>query len=262
MVGSIDDRYFRTLRNRARELSALARLFRRNLAADMTVLDVGANIGLSTILLARSAKFVFAFEASPRNADYLVRNLELNDISNVKVVRGAVSDTDAVVRIHEARFGAGSHVVSDSHVAGNRVPTIEVPSLTLDGMDLPAIGLMKVDVEGHEPNVLAGARKLLSRDAPLIYTEINAWCLSAFAGHSLGAVVRSLWQTFDVGRVETDGSVSELADAYEFLHDLIVRRGGLSDIVLRPKSGVQMPDLPSLTWPLPALRACAPPTHQ
>jgi hypothetical protein len=76
-----------------------------------------------------------------------------------------------------------------------------------------------IDAEGHDLNVLAGAGRLLARDRPLIYTEVNIWCLSAFAGHSPGALVRKLWEAFEVGKPEKDGQISPLPDAYGFLHD-------------------------------------------
>ena len=252
-TGSPDDPYFQTIEGRAEELSVLAGFIRANVAPGATVIDVGANIGLSTILLARMAKTVFAFEASPKNAAFLQKNLELNRIGNVRVYVNAASHAVGSVRIHEATFGAGSHVVSSAHVAAERLPTVEVACVTLDSIDFPQIDFIKIDAEGHEPNVLAGATSLLRRDAPLVYTEVNAWCLSAFAGHSLGAFVRTLWQRFDVSSCAPDGSLAALPDAYVFLHDLIAKHGGLSDIVIRPKPGAEMPDLPALTWPEPAL---------
>ena len=251
--GAADDPYFQTLESRAQELSTLAAFFRTHVADGAAVIDVGANIGLSTILMARVARTVFAFEASPKNATFLRRNLQLNGIENVRVFGNALSHEPGSVRIHEADFGAGSHVVPSAHLAAGELPTVEIACLTLDSLSLPTIDFIKIDVEGHEPNVLAGARALLRRDAPLIYTEVNAWCLSAFAGHSLGAFVRTLWRCFDVFECAADGSMSELRNAYVFLHELLVRRGGLSDIVIRPKAGAEMPDLPTLTWPAPAL---------
>ena len=252
-IGSPDDPYFQTIAERAEELSILARFIRLNVARDAVVIDVGANIGLSTILMSRLSKTVHAFEASPKNAALLRENLRLNRVSNVYVHADAVSHINGSVRVHEANFGAGSHVVTGGHVAADRVATVEVACVTLDSLNLPRVEFIKIDAEGHEPNVLAGASLLLGRDTPLVYTEVNAWCLSAFAGHSLGAFVRTLWERFEVSECNSDGSIAALPDAYLFLHDLIVKRGGMSDIVIRPKQGAEMPSLPKLTWPEHAL---------
>jgi FkbM family methyltransferase len=254
-AGDPDDPYFQGLEHHAVGLDGLAALVGHHVPRDATVLDVGANIGLSTILLARLTGRVVAFEPSPPNVAFLRRNLELNAIPNVEVVAAAVSDAPGTLRFHVAQFGAGSHVVAAGHVAGQTMPTVDVPAIVLDDQNLPPLAFLKIDAEGHEPNVLAGARALLARDRPLIYTEINVWCLCAFAGHSPGALVRTLWESFEVGTPEPDGHIAPLPDPYAFLHDTIVFHGGLADIALRPRPGAAMPTLPDLAWPVAAVAA-------
>lgn len=255
LAGDPDDPYFRTLEDRAAELEGLAALIDRVVPRDATVVDVGANIGLSTILLARLAGRVVAFEPSPPNAAFLRENLALNGIGNVEVVEAAASDAPGALRFHVARFGAGSHVVSPGHVIEAAIPAVDVPAVPLDERELPPVAFLKIDAEGHEPNVLAGARALLARDRPLVYTEVNIWCLCAFAGHSPGAFVRALWDAFEVHRAGPDGGLVPLPDPYEFLHDTIVHARGIADVVLRPRPGAPMPDLPRLAWPEAARRA-------
>lgn len=255
LEGAVDDPYFQAVEGHTAALDGLAALVARQVPRGSTVIDVGANIGLSTILLARIAERVIAFEPSPLNVAFLRRNLERNGITNVEVHAAAVSDTPGTLRLHVTQFGAGSHVVAAGHVSGGAVPTVDVPAVTLDGTDLPPVAFIKIDAEGHDPDVLAGAGRLLARDRPLVYTEVNIWCLSAFAGHSPGALVRKLWQAFEVGKPEQDGRISPLPDAYGFLHDTIVHAQGIADIVLRPREGVPMPSLAELTWPEPALAA-------
>ena len=255
LEGAADDPYFQNIEAHAAALDSLTALVANQVPRTSTVLDVGANIGLSTILLARAAQRVMAFEPSPANLGFLRRNLASNGITNVEIVAAAVSDQRRTLRFHVAQFGAGSHVVAGGHVQGGSIPAIDVPAITLDDTAPPDVGFIKIDTEGHEPDVLAGARALLARDRPLIYTEINAWCLSAFAGHSLGAFIRTLFRVFDVGTPQADGRVEPLLDGYGFLHDLIVHNKGMADIVLRPRSDVAMPTLPELAWPEPALAA-------
>lgn len=255
LEGAVDDPYFQAIEGQAAALDGLAALIERQIPRSSTVIDVGANIGLSTILLARMTERVIAFEPSPPNVAFLRRNLERNGISNVEVHAAAVSDRPGTLRFHVAQFGAGSHVVAAGHVSSGAIPTVDVPAVTLDGTNLPPIAFVKIDAEGHDPDVLAGAGRLLARDRPLIYTEVNIWCLSAFAGHSPGALVRKLWETFEVSKPEKDGQMSPLPDAYGFLHDTIVHAQGIADIVLRPRKEVPMPSLQELTWPEPALAA-------
>ena len=255
LEGAADDPYFQAVEAQAAALDGLAALVARQVPRGSTVIDVGANIGLSTILLARMTERVIAFEPSPPNVVFLRRNLERNGITNVEVHAEAVSDMPGTLRFHVAQFGAGSHVVAAGHVSSDTMPTVDVPAITLDETDLPPIAFVKIDAEGHDPDVLAGAGRLLARDRPLIYTEVNIWCLSAFAGHSPGALVRKLWEAFEVGKPEKDGQISPLPDAYGFLHDTVVHAQGIADIVLRPREGVPMPSLPELTWPEPAVAA-------
>ena len=258
MEGAADDPYFAALEGHAAGLDGLAALVRQHVPPTASVVDVGANIGLSTILMARLAGHVTAYEPSPPNAAFLRRNLERNGIANVTVRAAAASSEAGTVRFYVAQFGAGSHVVTGGHVAGERIETVDVPAVTLDAAELPSgtpFAFIKVDAEEHEPNVLAGARRLLARDRPLIYTEVNVWCLSAFAGHSPGAFVRTLWQAFEVSRAGADGGTVAIPDAYVFLHDTIALHGGMADIVLRPRAGVAMPSLPELSWPEAAVTA-------
>ncbi len=253
--GAADDPYFQGIEQHALGLDGLAALLASQVPHASTAVDVGANIGLSTILLARAVQRVVAFEPSPTNADYLRRNLASNGISNVEVVVAAVSDRPSTLRFHVAQFGAGSHVVAAGHVLNSSIDTIDVPAVTLDEALAGPVSFVKIDAEGHEPDVLAGARAVLARDRPLIYTEINVWCLSAFAGHSPGAFVRTLFRAFDVGTPLPDGQVVPLPDAYGFLHDLIVHNKGMADICLRPRPDVAMPTLAELAWPEPAVAA-------
>ncbi len=255
LEGAADDPYFQGVEQHASGLDGLAALVAAQVPRASTVVDVGANIGLSTILLARSVQRVIAFEPSPANLQYLRRNLASNGITNVEVVAAAVSDRPSTLRFHVAQFGAGSHVVAAGHVLNDGIATIEVPAVTLDGALTVPVSFIKIDAEGHEPDILAGARAVLERDKPIIYTEINVWCLSAFAGHSPGAFVRTLFRAFDVGTPQPDGTVVPLPDGYGFLHDLIVHNKGMADIVLRPRPNVAMPSLPELAWPEPAVAA-------
>ncbi|GAC1440372.1 MAG: hypothetical protein NVSMB58_37480 [Terriglobales bacterium] len=254
-IGNADDLYFQNLAIHGAGLDALERLVAREVSPAATVLDIGANIGVSTILLARHAAKVIAYEPSPINVRLLRRNLELNSVRNVDVIAAAVSAQQTVLLFHEAEYGAGSHVVTSAHIARERIPIIEIPGVPLDSQALPPIAFIKMDVEGHEPNVLAGAQGLLTRDRPLVYSEFNIWCLSAFAGHSAGAFVRTLWDRFEVYEISSNGQLAPLYDAYLFLHDTIVQHRGIADIVFRPRSNVAMPTLEELAWPEDAVAA-------
>lgn len=71
LEGAADDPYFQAIEGQAAALDSMAALIERQVPSNSTVIDVGANIGLSTILLARMTERVVAFEPSPPNVAFL-----------------------------------------------------------------------------------------------------------------------------------------------------------------------------------------------
>lgn len=138
------------------------------------VVDVGANLGWHTLHAARHphVESVVAFEPDAFNADLLERNLAANDIRNVVVDRRAVAAASGQAALYRYRdTNLGRHSLASDHGYGSR----PVPVTDLDGA-LEGLGqgerpvtLLKIDVEGHEPAVIAGAAKTLARtDAVLL----------------------------------------------------------------------------------------------
>jgi FkbM family methyltransferase len=132
----------------------------------MTFVDVGANIGSHTLNAARlvgAAGSVFAFEADPDTYNLLVRNIELNGLTNIIVKQTCVSDHVGTVSFYKHRDSAKSSIVD----RGEKL-SVTLPSEKLDNM-VPAhtkIDILKVDVEGAELSVLAGARRLFQDQRP------------------------------------------------------------------------------------------------
>ena len=253
IYGDDQDPYYQAVGGHARALDGLANLLNVLPIRNTTAIDVGANIGLSTILMARFAERVISVEPSPANVGYLRQNLSANGITNVEVIAAAASDKPDRLRFHEARFGAGSHVVQAEHLLSASIGTIDVPAVTLDSLARFSIGFIKIDAEGHEPEVLAGARAVLTRDRPAIHAEINVWCLTAFAGHNVGTFISKLWEVFEVSTLEADGSPRRPHDPYSFLHDVIAHKAGVADVLLMPRDDAVFPSLREMTWPKPAL---------
>lgn len=123
-----------------------------------TFVDVGANVGFYAKTMARlggvSDQFcVYAFEANPSTFRRLVQNLP----DNVKAEQFAISDTNGSLDFVE---GGVSHLFHVAH-EGHSGKTVTVPCRRLDACNIQGDALVvKVDVEGHEKQVLAGARAL------------------------------------------------------------------------------------------------------
>ena len=135
--------------------------------------DIGANIGQNVSLMALMAGKrgrAVAFEPGPRAWSILSRNLEAwsqYDLAPIAAVQKAVSSRIGTARLHEY-VDIGQCSLED-HPPGERTPLegsgVEIELTTLDSF-VPSgadVGLIKIDVEGHELSVLEGARRLLEQ---------------------------------------------------------------------------------------------------
>lgn len=135
-------------------------LFRDVCVPGDCAVDVGANIGETTIILSRcvgARGTVYAFEPHPKVFSYLQGNLRLNACRNVLARRVAVGPDAGYVSFLDSKWDDMNRVVSDG--------PIEVECSTLD-RQLPEdarVAFLKIDVEGLEVGVLAGATRTLSQ---------------------------------------------------------------------------------------------------
>jgi FkbM family methyltransferase len=136
--------------------------------------DAGANRGSYTYSLARLTKHVYAYEPNPSMRQLLKRAVG----ENVTVSEVALSDRSgqadfAVPRMEQA-YGnnAGSLEVDQLQTNHNDVIRFTVPTRRLDDENLNNVGFIKIDVEGHERQVLLGAQQLIARDRPVLLMEI------------------------------------------------------------------------------------------
>ena len=140
----------------------------KNLPSGATYLDIGANIGLTAIAgaVARPDLRVVAFEPVPSNTDLLDRNVRANEIANCTVIHSALAEREGQLTMSDD----GPWSVVDISGSG----AVHAPVTTLDKycnwhMGGRRIDLIKIDVEGYEPNVLAGARETITRWSPIIF---------------------------------------------------------------------------------------------
>jgi FkbM family methyltransferase len=132
----------------------------------MVCYDVGANVGFYTLLFSYLAPNgrVVAFEPLGRNATLLRRHIELNHRENVTVLENAVADYDGTARFQEAPSPSMGYLSEQGNLA---VGCRKLDSLI--GAGLPPPGLIKVDVEGAEGAVLAGAAETIRKYSPIIF---------------------------------------------------------------------------------------------
>jgi FkbM family methyltransferase len=134
---------------------------------DEVVFDVGANVGFYTLHAARIMRrgCVYAFEPEPGNFARLRRNCELNGFaSGVKPQMVAVSDKVGAARFFKCERNSGwGNLKGFPDVIDSE---FEVKTTTIDEFCLSEgidrIGFLKIDVEGHEPEVITGAARMLA----------------------------------------------------------------------------------------------------
>jgi FkbM family methyltransferase len=141
-------------------------------------LDVGANIGWYSLILARTARArirILAFEPDPLNFALLSENVRLNGCDAVRPIPKAVADVEGTKTLYRyANKNLGRHSLLPINDKG----TVEVQTVTLDaflareGIDPRRVAFMKVDVEGYEFPVLTGAGKLLET-VPVVLCEYS-----------------------------------------------------------------------------------------
>jgi FkbM family methyltransferase len=145
------------------------------------LLDVGANVGTVCIALTRRGAFAraMAVEPAPQTFRHLVKNVARNGLGDsIRCVNVALSATSGTAEL-EMSTNSGDHRV---RVAGplaveqyheHTRPLIRVPLRRLDdlldehGIARADVGLLWMDVQGHEQHVLEGAPKLLAGNVPL-----------------------------------------------------------------------------------------------
>lgn len=134
----------------------------------MTVIDVGASVGMLSLCFARSVGAsgqVHAFEAEPDYQDLLAKAFALNGVPWVTLHCKAAGREEGRATFHVSPI-AGHSSLYDLPEAGASTKAIDVEVTTLDNAlgDLPAIDLVKIDVEGAELDVLAGMTNVIAKN--------------------------------------------------------------------------------------------------
>lgn len=167
--------------------------------------DVGANRGLYSYWISRSAQHVHAVEPNPLLAEYLRRVAPRTKVTVHECALAAHTGTAHLVldggRDGEARLTNGDQSSADSTIW-------EVETTTLDRLVVDPIGFLKIDAEGHEFEILSGARRHLTESRPVIFVELEE-------RHRSGAVA----ETTDL-----------LLETYRYSSAKFFRRGELLDI--------------------------------
>ena len=135
-------------------------------------IDVGANLGLFTFYLQKYSKYVYAFEPNP----YPLRNLKNLVSENTEVIPIAIGNKNGYLDlfIPKNKKGWSSNGASLKETELNLGIKHSVVSRTLDSLEIENVGLIKIDVEGFEKQVLEGASRTITDFKPNLIIE-NEW---------------------------------------------------------------------------------------
>jgi FkbM family methyltransferase len=190
--------------------------------SDGVYLDIGANIGMTVVPLARSNPRVdcHAFEPEPTNYRNLVRNIRENCSSDkIKTYQVALHKCEAVLpfeittgNLGDQRLHADTAILAKQGEEKRKL--IEVPCKTLDGMAIRKHGRMfvKVDTQGAEPFIVEGGRNTLAQ-ADAILFEWSPY-LTARLNTDPDIVLRFVEDNFKSARIEqTDLRTAQVSES-------------------------------------------------
>jgi len=128
--------------------------------------DIGANLGFFSALAGVKGAKVFAFEPNPLTFNQLNQNLDANNVE-YQLFQIALSDFEGKARLSRGR-GPNPMAKLDEN-GGYRVEVKEG-----DSLDIPKPDVVKIDVEGHELEVLKGIKGILKNTRPVILYEVHS----------------------------------------------------------------------------------------
>jgi FkbM family methyltransferase len=163
-------------------------LFNSILSIDANVIEVGSNIGMHTIPIAKLLKKgkMFCFEPQRIVYQILCGNISINNLTNVYAFNQGCSHQNVNVKIQSGSYDKpwnyGAFSVESGFSAEGSYPEVtsheELELVSIDSLpfinELERIDLLKIDAEGHDENVLDGAKNTIQKHQPFIFIENNS----------------------------------------------------------------------------------------
>jgi FkbM family methyltransferase len=185
---------------------AAQRLMVQHVAPGSVAYDIGANIGIHTLLLSRLVGRngqVYAFEPVPTLYDRLCENLSLNpSLPAARPVQLALGDSSGTADFYTGHHAGAGHLAASGPESGDRivVPTSKLDEFVYRDHHAPP-GFVKIDVEGAEGSVLAGAELVLSNARPIVMVDLHTPAQDLAVGKSLSQAGYVAYRTEDGSQV-------------------------------------------------------------
>ena len=159
-------------------------LFKSLIQPTDTVLDIGANIGCTSLLFGDLARKVYSFEPSPTTHRWLVQNVRIAKLNNVEPINlGLGKDAGTFELTFAPNNRSGGFVSNLTNASeGHQVEQITIAKGDdfIREHQIAKVDFIKIDVEGFEQSVIEGLAETIAREQPIVALELNHWCLNAF----------------------------------------------------------------------------------
>ena len=137
---------------------------------DKDIIDVGAYVGDSAIVLSKyTDKNVISFEANPINFNLLQHTMTLNNIKNIKAINLGLGDKESIVNFSNI-YSSDSRIINSDEENAQKVNIITLDKYVKENNI--KCGLLKIDIEGAEPQFLQGAYNTIKEQRPTILLSI------------------------------------------------------------------------------------------
>jgi len=220
-------------------------------------LDLGANVGMMTLALAMLAPkgHVYAFEGSPETTAALQQTIKGNGLTNVDAfnyVMGRGAEKVKFFDMPDVR--SSGHYVPASNdrqttsLWQDTSQVLQYETKSIDGLveelNIPRVDFIKIDVEGAELDVLAGAKKTLEKFHPIVVMEFNSYALMHLREIPPRRALKEIFEIFEEvyyfkSRTEALVRLENTERSRErFLHDNLF--GGFADDLLCTFKGAEL----------------------
>jgi FkbM family methyltransferase len=145
---------------------------------DKNFLDIGAHVGTYSFICGKKAKHTYSFECNPKVFCYLAANIALHELEEkITPYRYALGNEAKILDFYIRSSDGGGNGVKLLSTSDNNLKKINVEVRTLDSFKLENIGLIKIDVEGFEKEVLLGGLETLANNnfPDIIFESWGDW---------------------------------------------------------------------------------------
>lgn len=202
-------------------------VFEKFIGQGDTVFDVGANIGMFSILSARLSNTgrVFSFEPTVKTFFYLLENVEINHVKNIFPFKVAVSDHAGVKSFFEHVYSQEQNRLVFEGVGNAAVQTVRLDSF-MEMVGIDSVDFLKIDVEGAELSVLHSLGKKLKqvRTIYLEFSDSNYRIFGYTQEHMVQFLENQGFSVFVPSFVQGLFCISPLTDMGESVRNIIATR--------------------------------------